>query len=564
MAAVLSSWCIIFVASGILGFAFIRITGWECKKQACSLDMILVSGLMIVNLYAQFFSIFYKVGGRACLLLFVTEFVIAGILFYKKELKISAMLCFLKNMSITKILVILVGILTISLWTAQSPQHYDTYLYHAQAIRWIEEYGIVPGLGNLHNRMAYNSAFMPLQALFSLRWLTGQSYHSVNGFVCCAVLIYAMTSNHLVKGENIQTSDLFKAAAIGYVLINRQTISSPCSDTLAMLLVLYISIKWCEFSEQGVKKWEPYMLLGLFGIWAVTVKLSTAVCALFAFLPFIMLIRDKKWEKAAENILLGLLIVLPWLVRNIIISGYLLYPYAQLDFFDVDWKMPSSVLECDSTEIMVWGRELKDISLCNVSFFEWFPNWFEAQNPFYRVLVVLGLLSAFFVFILLLCQIVKKGYLLQNILLLFTVTGLLVWLLTAPLMRYGIVYLMLPICILVERLLSRKYNNILKLIMLFVLIPALGSGLIIWKNIDIEIAFNQEDYLWKETEEIEWNGIRMYIPVESDQCGYYAFPSTPYSTVLELIEMRGETLDDGFRAKKDYFEKRLNNSGREW
>ena len=30
--------------------------------------------------------------------------------------------------------------------------HVDTGLYHAQSIRWAEEYGAVPGLALLHNR----------------------------------------------------------------------------------------------------------------------------------------------------------------------------------------------------------------------------------------------------------------------------------------------------------------------------------------------------------------------------------------------------------------------------
>ena len=61
--------------------------------------------------------------------------------------------------------------------------HYDTGLYHAQSIRWIEEYGVVPGLGNLHTRLAYNSASFCLSALYSFAFLGGQSYHCVAGFL---------------------------------------------------------------------------------------------------------------------------------------------------------------------------------------------------------------------------------------------------------------------------------------------------------------------------------------------------------------------------------------------
>lgn len=41
-------------------------------------------------------------------------------------------------------------------------------LYHAQAVRWYEEYGVVKGLGNLQWHFAYNSSYFAFAALFSL------------------------------------------------------------------------------------------------------------------------------------------------------------------------------------------------------------------------------------------------------------------------------------------------------------------------------------------------------------------------------------------------------------
>lgn len=104
-------------------------------------------------------------------------------------------------------------------WTVGYPQHYDTSLYHVQAIRWIEEYGVVPGLGNLHNRFVYNSAFMPLQALFSLEWICGQSLHTVNGYICALSVAYAIGTNSLVNGSKLKLSDLIKIMILIYINI---------------------------------------------------------------------------------------------------------------------------------------------------------------------------------------------------------------------------------------------------------------------------------------------------------------------------------------------------------
>ena len=66
---------------------------------------------------------------------------------------------------------------------ATMPEVYDTALYHNQAIQWIEESGVVKGLGNLHNRLAYNSSFFALQALFNWASVCGQSLHGMNSFI---------------------------------------------------------------------------------------------------------------------------------------------------------------------------------------------------------------------------------------------------------------------------------------------------------------------------------------------------------------------------------------------
>lgn len=82
-----------------------------------------------------------------------------------------------------RIVIIIVVAIPVLILAGQPASHYDTDLYHAQSIRWIEEYGIAPGLGNLHHRLAYNSAFFSLQALFSWRFILGRSLHCVNGFL---------------------------------------------------------------------------------------------------------------------------------------------------------------------------------------------------------------------------------------------------------------------------------------------------------------------------------------------------------------------------------------------
>ncbi|MBK5721203.1 hypothetical protein JGH11_10010 [Dysgonomonas sp. Marseille-P4677] len=40
---------------------------------------------------------------------------------------------------------------------------------------------------------------------------------------------------------------------------------------------------------------------------------------------------------------MSILLCIPWLIRNVILSGYLVYPIYQIDLFSFDWKLPQEV-----------------------------------------------------------------------------------------------------------------------------------------------------------------------------------------------------------------------------
>jgi hypothetical protein len=71
----------------------------------------------------------------------------------------------------------------------QAPENYDTGLYHIQSIKWIEEYGVTPGLANLHGRFGFNSNLFTIIAQTSLFDLFGQEIFSTN-FAVFVILQY--------------------------------------------------------------------------------------------------------------------------------------------------------------------------------------------------------------------------------------------------------------------------------------------------------------------------------------------------------------------------------------
>src|SRR5665811_349171 len=63
----------------------------------------------------------------------------------------------------------------------------DTQSYHAQNIQWIRKYAVVPGLGNVHDRFAFNSMFFVISALFTFQ-IKDILIFPLNG-ICYIILI---------------------------------------------------------------------------------------------------------------------------------------------------------------------------------------------------------------------------------------------------------------------------------------------------------------------------------------------------------------------------------------
>lgn len=138
------------------------------------------------------------------------------------------------------------------------------------------------------------------------------------------------------------------------------------------------------------KQTVPYALLSLYLVYAATVKLSTAVILLLVLYPAVLLLRQKKWLQIAGYIALGLLIAFPYLARNVLISGWLFYPFTFLDWFPVDWKISKGYADSDAKEIQAYAREIYNVYQLDQPLKQWLPNWFAAQAGFDKLLVLAG------------------------------------------------------------------------------------------------------------------------------------------------------------------------------
>ena len=175
----------------------------------------LFAGLVVNSLYAEVFSLFHGVGLGANIVL--VSFCVILVLCFPKEAKREVSECLLK-IRLTKSAWYFVAVfLVMAYGTSHGYSHYDTGLYHAQAIHWIESCGVVKGLGNLHLRLAYNSAAFPLSALYSFSFLKGQSFHTVSGFFCLVLAFQCLELRDIARRHAILITDVARLVALFYL-----------------------------------------------------------------------------------------------------------------------------------------------------------------------------------------------------------------------------------------------------------------------------------------------------------------------------------------------------------
>lgn len=567
MLLVLLNWIYVSITAFSMGFAFCKLVENKLKYKINEINTIISTGLVIATVYSQYFSLFYKVGVLANVIMLSACVVIC--LFWKKE--IYELLCdWAKKESTIKKIIMAVVVLIWAYCTSRGYMHYDSDLYHAQSIRWIEEYGIVKGLGNIHVRFAYNSSFFAVSALYGMKYLFGQSMHTINGFIALLLSMEVLKLAEIFKGKKLQMSDFARVGALYYLTVIYRDITAPASDYAIMCVVFYIIIKWLVALEINKDDITPFALLCVGGVYAVSLKLTAGLILLLLIKPAYMLIMEKKIKQIFVYIIMGIIVIFPWIARTVIISGYLLYPFPAIDIFNVDWKIPAEIAKIDAAEIKTWGRGLNNAALADMPVTQWFAGWFNTMLPTIgKLMIIADIICIVIFFVFIISGLIKnkkdledKALYWENMLVLCAVlVSYLFWQLQAPLLRYGYAYVLLLIVLTagaIKNVISKRINNIKLLnlsnkmvsaaLLLFITAKTISLAGYVYSVSDKPFYVKQQEYGSYQLESYDVEGITFYYPLEGDRVGYDSFPAIPRKT--EIV-FRDKNINGGFRPEME-------------
>ena len=553
------TWLYASLTIGLLGFGVAAFVEKVFEYKINKADSILMAGLISATVYAQVFSLFYRVSMAANVILLL---LCAGILVCRYKAICSTIRIWEKNTGKGSKIAIIALIILWAYFTSRGYIHYDSDLYHAQSIRWLEEYGVVPGLGNLHERFAYNSSFFALSALYSLKFVLGDSMHAMNGLIALVLSLTCLPIARSWKEKKFSVTDFARVGAIYYLTTITNEVVSPASDYAVMCVIFFIVIKWLDVLEAGQKEIAPYALLCVVGVYALTLKLTAGLILILLVKPAYMLIKEKRVKEIFIYLAMGLVVAIPWMARTVIISGWLLYPFTALDLFDVDWKMEALYVDIDAMQIKVWGRALYAIGLIDVPITGWFPNWFMTTLSAMEKLLIIGAVAATVTTVVIAIVILIKRHYKQLDMLLVMITlvcSYAFWQTSAPLMRYGYAYVLLLVlivlgwclenvvpCQIMSSFKARKLCHMTVYFVFFVygIYKIYVMAEYVYNTRLAEYYIWQEDYGVYEVESYEVQGVTFYYPVSGDRTGYEPFPSSGAKVDLEF---RSDSIEDGFR-----------------
>lgn len=348
----------------------------------------LINGLMLLTALAQWWVLFLPLTPVAliaiCILLLILTWIKRRTWVFPdfiREMRPSALF-------IGCLLALLFMILTLN---AGPTVMDDTDSYHIQMVKWAQEYGTVPGIANLHLRFGFNCSWFISIALLSPHIQGIDQYLVLNGLLSCWLCHYLLRKiegafskdgNSLSANGGIAGSIILLIALLVWPMI-RGNAASANYDFITTCCIIALFIE-SFFSGQPGPEWViwPFYLF--------TVRMLNAPLLL---LTGFMLSRSSL-RAAIIWISAGAFLIIPFLIRNVILSGYPFFPIWQVDPFTFDWKVSKPLVKEIFEFIKYYNRSNDNATLVlDKPFSSWIGIWHKNLYAYDRTLVDLSLIA---------------------------------------------------------------------------------------------------------------------------------------------------------------------------
>ena len=555
MMLILLSWLYILFTAIAFGIGFIKLFRLQVK------DIVITSilGLFFITISASFFALFGPLNLVFNITLLVFSFVIINknkeqffLIFRKAKIQ------FVDFLFPVKLLFILSNVLILA-QSAALPFIIDNETYYIQTIKWLNEYGFVPGLANLHLFFGQTSGWHIAQSVYSFSFLYDR-FNDLNG--CCFILVnyWAFQKLHSYFSTNNRLDLVFGLLPLSYVFLF-QFISAPSPDFPVYVFGIILFSLYLER--------EDFIIISAISVFLVYIKITAIVLLLLPILLLFKNYKELKNKLTSYSIIGGVTLVI-LLLKNSILTGYPLFPLTFITLSEINYGVPKEIMSFFFSQDMMHSFYMPFGTLDNASIIEILKKYFFSNG----IDSIIGIATLFIVIVS--PFVILKKYKKQNISSIYFLFILLLFLLvfSSPQYRFYVYFSLFFSLLLLASILNNNKLIIgilsasLTLVVILILVPISFSKLTDNKSMTTNNTFQLKNYL---TPEPNSKLNQKYLSLLIGNMKYYS-PNKPiffwitgngklpcineeqlnyFETNFHVFpQMRGTNLGDGFYSQK--------------
>lgn len=465
------------------------------------------------------------------------------------------------------VLISLVGLVGFCSAAMLAPHIYDQGLYYYTTLKWFNTFPIVPGLGNLHGRLAFNQSYFSFVALLNMAPLWGRGYAASGLFLLFLTYASVLEAKlHKLRGGMWLLVMIF--LALGSVTKQLPFQSPDRIFTFLQVIIFLLLMRMLLDKQLQDKQLETIsrdsVALLFLCLTAYTIKLSATVYAFMSIMivfPQLTTVFTKHRNVVIKTLLVCVVIAGVHLLRGYILSGAPLYP-STFAAWGFDWAIPIEEVKHEAHLTFSFAKETQ-----SPESWEWFLPWLRHREPFLMPIAFALLISLIDLGLVLLNWTksrMSKLYLLHLPLL----STLVFWVVTAPLPRFieliPILMLILSGWLLICRLQELGFRYLPNWLMS--LDKSIVSGFlrvflvvaVAFMTIKLVVMKKHTFSGWQDIPSVPTevrttqSGLKVNVPSTSELCWDESLPCTPYFN--ENLRLRTDTknpndLSFGFSVK---------------
>lgn len=439
-----------------------------------------------------------------------------------------------------------------------SPTNYDSGLYHFSAMRWINSFPVVPGLGNLHGRLAFNQSFLTYAAALNFYPFFGHGRSIANSslFVFAVLttveLLWPFIRRPVLAARLsplLWGPALFSLPILAYWALSSDGWASPAPDTTSKLLQIVGFMIFARvvgsLLDDGLFLTHDVMVLTALVATAITVKLSNL--AFGAVLMGLITLGALRVPKGRVRViitiaLLPFLVLLVWCLRGYLLSGAPLYP-STFGYIRTQWAVPIEQIIEEANWVYSWARQPWTHWSNVLGNWGWFDSWWQrlvkdfVSFIFPLIAFFVAMVTNLVIFLASKFPKPKRPFEEWAIITLPIIVSLIFWFFTAPDPRFANAsFMLLPVTsvVLLLNLIQNRMNR--KVFMVIVCAVFIISNLQLlwfaylnrWTLLDVSTSGFQPVRQVALEEKVTECGLHLFLPVSGDQCWDARLPCTPH------------------------------------